>query len=192
MREKDERDALGEKRIPRASGVRLTEYEPGRSDGYVRRLDREATSFFFTNFPEEALADDLWKMFARFGRVGEVYIPQKLNKWGCRFGFVKYMEVKDVGELERCLGDIWMGTFKLRVNISRFAKGSTSNQQKQPGEHVRLELKAKQVQQGLSFKTVLENNVPVQKSKENVSAKAMGESTREGRGLGVEAEPEKL
>jgi hypothetical protein len=104
MREKVERGALGGNRLPRASEVRLTEFDPSRSDGYVRRLDREAISFFFTNFPEEVLGGDLWKMFARFGRVGEVYIPQKLNKWGCRFGFVKYMEVKDVSVLERKQG----------------------------------------------------------------------------------------
>jgi hypothetical protein len=69
----------------------------------------------------------LWKVFARYGRVGEVFIPKKLDKWGGRFGFVKFMEVKNVEELSRRLGDVWLGTFKLRVNLSRFAKGSSSS-----------------------------------------------------------------
>jgi hypothetical protein len=163
MREKVERGALGGNRLPRASEVRLTEFDPSRSDGYVRRLDREAISFFFTNFLEEVLGGDLWKMFARFGRVGEVYIPQKLNKWGCRFGFVKYMEVKDVSVLERKLSDLWMGSFKLQVNISRFAKRSSSSQQQQqqpvhhhPDGRLSLGFKETQVQPGRSYKTVLE------------------------------------
>jgi hypothetical protein len=37
------------------------------------------------------------------------------------------MEVKNVEELSRRLGDVWLGTFKLRVNLSRFAKGSSSS-----------------------------------------------------------------
>jgi hypothetical protein len=124
MREKLERDALGHQ--PRAGGVRPTEFRPEGSNGYVKKLDRESTSFFFTNFPEETLAVDLWKIFVKFGRVGEVFIPKKLNRWGERFGFVKYMEAKDVEDLSRRLGEVWLGTYKLRINLSRFAKGSTS------------------------------------------------------------------
>jgi hypothetical protein len=49
MREKEERGAL-----PRANGaVRLTEYDPVHLGGFVNRLDKETTSFFFTNIPEE-------------------------------------------------------------------------------------------------------------------------------------------
>jgi hypothetical protein len=58
----------------------------GKRRGYVHRLDKVATSFFFTNFPEEVKAVDLWPKFARFGRVGEVYIPDKRDKQGRRFG----------------------------------------------------------------------------------------------------------
>ncbi|MCI53565.1 hypothetical protein A2U01_0074812, partial [Trifolium medium] len=54
------------------------------------------------------------------GRVGEVYVPKKLDKQGRRFGFVKFREVRDGGELLSQLGHIWLGTYKLRVNLSRF------------------------------------------------------------------------
>ncbi|MCI87974.1 hypothetical protein A2U01_0109259, partial [Trifolium medium] len=57
-RENEEREAVGE-------GARA------HQKGYVHRLDRVATSFFFTNFPEDVKAVDLWPRFARFGRVGE-------------------------------------------------------------------------------------------------------------------------
>jgi RNA recognition motif-containing protein len=66
---------------------------------------------------------ELWSAFAHFGRVGDVYIPKKLDKQGRKFGFVKYREVRDARELLVRLEDIWIRTFKLRVNLSRFAKG---------------------------------------------------------------------
>jgi hypothetical protein len=102
--------------------VRLTEFDVEFKDGFVNRLTKETTSFFFTNYPVDTPVMDLWKMFARFGRVGEVYIPQKLDKQGHKFGFVKFKEVQDVEELNRRLGDIWMGTYHLRINPSRFGR----------------------------------------------------------------------
>jgi hypothetical protein len=73
MREKVERDAL-----PRASSaVRLTEFDPVRKDGFVNRLNKETTSFFVTNFPGETQVMELWSLFAKYGRIGEVYVPQK-------------------------------------------------------------------------------------------------------------------
>jgi RNA recognition motif-containing protein len=59
----------------------------------------DSTSFFFTNFPEDVKVSELWHKFARFGRVGDVYIPSKLDKQGRSFGFVKYREVRDAEEL---------------------------------------------------------------------------------------------
>jgi hypothetical protein len=121
MREKVERGALS-----RANGaVRLTEFDPVHRDGFVNRLDKETTSFFFTNFPEEVQAMELWSMFAKHGRVGEVYIPTKRDKWGNRFGFVKFKEVKCVEALSNRLEDLWVGTFKIRINLSRFGRTST-------------------------------------------------------------------
>jgi hypothetical protein len=70
-----------------------------RRKGFVHRLGQETTSYFFTNFPEEAKVTGLWSKFARFGRVGEVYVLKKLDKQGQRFGFVKFREVRDEGEL---------------------------------------------------------------------------------------------
>jgi hypothetical protein len=60
MREKDERERAGH----------LWKGESSRAQhGYVHRLDKVATSFFFTNFPEEVKAIDLWPRFAKYGRV---------------------------------------------------------------------------------------------------------------------------
>jgi hypothetical protein len=128
MREKGEKEAP-----PRASrAVRLTEFDPQRKDGFVNRMNKETTSFFVTNFPEEAEVMELWTIFAKFGRVGEVYVPKKRDKRGNRFGFVKFKEVTNIEALSSRLEDVWLGTYKLRVNLSLFdrnkVKPSTSHQ----------------------------------------------------------------
>ncbi|MCI44762.1 endonuclease/exonuclease/phosphatase family protein, partial [Trifolium medium] len=94
-------------------------------DGFVNRLNKETTSFFFTNFPEGTLVMELWKLFAKYGRVGEVYIPNKLDIRGNKFGFVKFKEVKEVEELSNNLEDVWIGSYKLRINLSRFGRNGS-------------------------------------------------------------------
>ncbi|KAK2412588.1 SC35 splicing factor [Trifolium repens] len=87
MREKQEREGVA------------GETSKARPKGFVHRLDQETTSYFITNFPEETNSMELWSKFARFARVGEVYIPNKVDKQGRRFGFVKFKEVTDAVEL---------------------------------------------------------------------------------------------
>jgi hypothetical protein len=124
MREKLERDALSKE----GAVVRLTKYEVEHRDGFVNRMTKETTSFFFTNYLVDTQVTELWKLFAKFGRVGEVYIPKKLDKQRHKFGFVKFKEVTDVEELSSRLGDIWIGTYHLRINLSRFGR----NKKKRP------------------------------------------------------------
>jgi hypothetical protein len=46
-----------------------------------------------------------------------------MDKWGRRFGFVKFKEVVEVDVLSKKLEDVWWDKFKLRVNRERFGKG---------------------------------------------------------------------
>lgn len=75
--------ALSGNRFKRIDGVR----KEGRGD--------DATSFFFTEFPDHYGAKDMWSVFQIFGRVFEVFIPNKRDKRGKRFGFVIFFEVSD-------------------------------------------------------------------------------------------------
>ncbi|MCI32184.1 RNA-binding protein 25-like, partial [Trifolium medium] len=77
-------------------------------------MDQISTSFYFTNFLEELGWGDLWKLFAKYGSVCDVFIPKKMDKWGRRFGFVKFKEVNDVDALSSKLEDVWCESFKLR------------------------------------------------------------------------------
>jgi RNA recognition motif-containing protein len=124
MRGKVEREGVGKPSSQTMGGVRLTEFNRERFSGFVRRLNNEAITYFFTNFPEETMVVDLWRVFAKYGRVGEVYVPNKVDKWGWRFGFAKFLEVQNVEELSSKLEEVWCGSFKLKVNLSRFGRNS--------------------------------------------------------------------
>ncbi|MCH92888.1 endonuclease/exonuclease/phosphatase family protein, partial [Trifolium medium] len=95
-----------------------------RLPGYVRAAQEECVTFFFTNFPHTENLLGLRKVFGSFGRVGDIFIPAKKNKFGQRFGFVRFKVVSDVDVLLDKLQDIWLGKFKLRVNVSRFGRDS--------------------------------------------------------------------
>jgi hypothetical protein len=127
MREKgsEEREGEGSRGEARVS--------PFKRRGYIHNVDQASISYFVTNFPEDCSFDDLWKVFARFGRVGDVYIPKKLDKWGKRFAFVKYMEAMEVQELRQREDDVWIGTFKLRINKSRFDRRDDSSKMEEVG-----------------------------------------------------------
>jgi hypothetical protein len=114
MRENLEREIVGRREQSRAEADSRSEF--------IRNLDKSSISFYITNFPDEAKTVELWKLFARFDRIGEVYIPNKVDKWGKRFGFVKFKEVRDLERLEERLSDVWMGTYKLRINRARFSR----------------------------------------------------------------------
>jgi hypothetical protein len=95
------------------------------------------------------------KFFLKFGRVGEIYIPKKLDNRGRRFGFVKFKEVKDVGQLSERLRDVWIGTFKLIVNRSRFARSESKEAPSQKVSSERPNLKLKEAEVGRSFQMAL-------------------------------------
>lgn len=83
---------------------------------------KNETTYFFTNFPTNFSEYDMWKNFQRRGRLKEGFIPRKLDWKGYRFGFVRFQDVKNVGELEQDLNKIRIGKAKLHNNIARFKK----------------------------------------------------------------------
>lgn len=112
-------------------------------------MDRVATSFLFTNFPPEEKTGVLWKTFAKYGKVGEVYIPKKLNKWGKKFGFVKFKDVEDSEELEGKLKNVRCGDFRLWINLARF--GREVSRLKEQESFRRTDVNSARVVNGKSF-----------------------------------------
>jgi len=88
--------------------------EVGRSNDY--------TTFFFSNFPHGYGELDMIKVFQRSARVKEVFISRRLNRWGRRFGFVRFFEVRNVERLERELDNLYIGSMKLHVNVPKYRR----------------------------------------------------------------------
>ncbi|GJX57424.1 nucleotide-binding alpha-beta plait domain-containing protein [Tanacetum coccineum] len=63
----------------------------------VRRI---STSIFVTNFHEEFKARDLWRICTQYGTVIDAFIPNRRSKSGYRFGFVRFIKIKDVDRLK--------------------------------------------------------------------------------------------
>ena len=89
--------------------------------GYGKVI-RDATTFFFSRFPEDHSELDLWRIFQRFGRVVEVFIAKRRNRWGRRFGFVRFLVVSDKKKMETDLDKIYIGNLKMYVNLPRYKR----------------------------------------------------------------------
>ena len=92
---------------------------------------RKITTFFFSHFPYSYGEYDMWKVFQRWGRVTEVFISRRLDKWGHRYGFVRFLEVKNEQNLQRELDSIRIGSTKLHVNKPRYEREDWKKTDKQ-------------------------------------------------------------
>jgi len=86
----------------------------------ARRNDNDFFTFFFSNFPHGYGESDMVKIFQKWTRVKEIFISRRLNKWGRRFCFVRFLDVKNVRRLEGELDHIFIGNRKLHVNIPKY------------------------------------------------------------------------
>ena len=65
---------------------------------------------------------ELWYVFKKWGDVREVFIARNRNKWGKRYGFVRFKGVKDAMTLERKLDSLVVGGLKMHVNVSKHGR----------------------------------------------------------------------
>ncbi|ESW34124.1 hypothetical protein PHAVU_001G126500 [Phaseolus vulgaris] len=89
---------------------------------------QDYTTFFFSNFPHGYTKTDLLKVFQRWAKVKEVFVSRRLNKWGRRFGFVRFFDVRNVRWLESELDQIIVGNRKLHVNIPKYRRTQEENE----------------------------------------------------------------
>ncbi|GKV30582.1 hypothetical protein SLEP1_g39382 [Rubroshorea leprosula] len=91
--------------------------------GYGKGVLEQATSFFITKFPEDVEMGDMWQAFVKCGRAIQIFIAQKRDRWGRRFGFARFLDVANPNSLEAKLNQIKFGDQPLHANLARFAKG---------------------------------------------------------------------
>ncbi|GLT76721.1 hypothetical protein SLA2020_483640 [Shorea laevis] len=87
-------------------------------EGFDPRFLGQVVTYFFYNFPEDLQAKDLWQRFRVYGRVVDVFLPARRDKWGKRFGFVRMAGVQEIPNMERRLNEIWFNSYKLRVKLA--------------------------------------------------------------------------
>ena len=83
----------------------------------------KVSTFFFTEFPEDLIAKDMFEIFADYGKVLEVIIPAKRDKRRRKFGFVRFLDVRDERSTVTHLDNIFIGKRKLFANVPRFQRG---------------------------------------------------------------------
>ncbi|GKV32054.1 hypothetical protein SLEP1_g40687 [Rubroshorea leprosula] len=88
--------------------------------GYDRGLYKQASAFFFTNFPDDWSYSEMWRTFGKFGRVYAIYSPQRRNRNGKRFGFVRFLDVQKLQAMENQLDQIHIGSHKIWVNLAKY------------------------------------------------------------------------
>ncbi|GKA80643.1 RNA-directed DNA polymerase, eukaryota, reverse transcriptase zinc-binding domain protein [Tanacetum coccineum] len=89
---------------------------------YNKDLERIATSFYVSNFPELLDAKGLWNACMTYEKLVDVFIANKCSKGGKRFGFIRFLGIKDANEFVRSILNIWIGNFHLYVAIALFQR----------------------------------------------------------------------
>ena len=122
--------------VSKGKAPAVSEQEAQRRRVSFKHLDSNTVSFFFACFPEKANNSDMKRLFGGCGHVEEVFDPQKLDRWGRKFGFVKFREVGDLEDLESRLEEVWLWKIRLKVNRARFGR----DDQKEVGKRTNREV----------------------------------------------------
>ncbi|KAL4562301.1 hypothetical protein LXL04_034501 [Taraxacum kok-saghyz] len=64
----------------------------------------------------------LWQEFRKFGSVVDVFVARKRNKLGRKFGFVRFLRIRDIVTMEIELNNAWMERFKLKANLAKYGR----------------------------------------------------------------------
>nr|ABN08666.1 RNA-binding region RNP-1 (RNA recognition motif) [Medicago truncatula] len=76
--------------------------------------------FYITNFPERLLHVDLKKGLEVCGILSDVYLSRFRNVRGQRFGFAKFLKVRDVEKLKKALNNVSFWDRRLFANVAKF------------------------------------------------------------------------
>nr|GEX16306.1 zinc finger, CCHC-type [Tanacetum cinerariifolium] len=62
-----------------------------------------------------------------YGKVVDVFIPNRKSKAGKRFAFVRFIKVENVERLVGNLCTLWIGRYHLQANVARFERRTVSS-----------------------------------------------------------------
>lgn len=64
------------------------------------------------------------RVFSRWGKVEDLFIPTRRNLASLRFGFVRFIGVTNPESLVRRIDQTFIGNMKLFVNVPKYIKYS--------------------------------------------------------------------
>nr|GEV56904.1 uncharacterized mitochondrial protein AtMg00810-like [Tanacetum cinerariifolium] len=67
-------------------------------------------------------SSDLWKLCEGYGKVVDVYIPNRKSKADKRFAFIRFIRVENIGRLVGNLCTIWIGRLHIHANVVRYER----------------------------------------------------------------------
>ncbi|KAJ0609348.1 putative nucleotide-binding alpha-beta plait domain superfamily, RNA-binding domain superfamily [Helianthus annuus] len=91
----------------------------GRSS---RTENKDITKYYVARLPGNRSSKDISEVLGTLGDIARVYIARKRDKSGYRYGFASFKGVKYTRELEKRMSNVWMGIFKLFINVAKFTK----------------------------------------------------------------------
>lgn len=100
--------------------VTITNKASSRNNIYEKNL------VFVSNIPTEAQAKDIWAFFKKMGKILDVFIPKRGDRYGKRYGFVKLPNHMEASIFMQRLGGARMGSNKLKVDYALKKKSVTS------------------------------------------------------------------
>ncbi|GAU27978.1 hypothetical protein TSUD_373730 [Trifolium subterraneum] len=76
--------------------------------------------FYITNFPDRIMFVDLRKGLEVCGILDDVYVSRYWNNHGQRFGFVKFLKVRDMDKLKKALNNVYFWDMQLFANVAKY------------------------------------------------------------------------
>ncbi|XP_068474614.1 uncharacterized protein [Phaseolus vulgaris] len=92
----------------------------------------DSITFFFSNFPDSHGEHEMFRIFRKWARVKEVFISRRPNRWGRRYGFVRFYPGPNEAKLEKQLDRIHIGNFKLYVNVPKYRRAEIKVMKRRP------------------------------------------------------------
>ncbi|GAU10368.1 hypothetical protein TSUD_422760, partial [Trifolium subterraneum] len=76
--------------------------------------------FYFSNFPDKLSYVDLRKGLEVCGILDDMYVSRYRNNQGFRFGFAKFLKVRDVEKLRKALNTVQFWDLRLFANVAKY------------------------------------------------------------------------
>ncbi|GKV28182.1 hypothetical protein SLEP1_g37266 [Rubroshorea leprosula] len=138
-----------------------------RLPAFNKGLLKQCVSYHFINFLEEWRAKELFyfmRKTVKAGRLWDIFIPNKRDRRGNRYGFARFLDVRHGQEMRKQLESIWIGNKKVIFNPA-VEKGEEKRRwQAKSAEEVRWKSSKKRTSYEESTKVDEENRIGPKKT----------------------------